>query len=49
MSDIVEHCLAKMDYIGKPAYEDYVNTDKLTRVRAMEMVGSPRSTVHGPR
>jgi 1-deoxy-D-xylulose-5-phosphate reductoisomerase len=46
MSDIVEHCLAKMDYIGKPGYEDYVDTDRLTRVRAMEMVGSPRSTVH---
>lgn len=39
MSDIVEHCLAKMDYIGTPAYEDYVNTDKLTRIRAMERVG----------
>jgi 1-deoxy-D-xylulose-5-phosphate reductoisomerase len=38
MSDIVEHCLAKMDYIGKPAYEDYVNTDKLTRVRALELI-----------
>jgi 1-deoxy-D-xylulose-5-phosphate reductoisomerase len=38
MSDIVEHCLSKMDYIGTPAYEDYVNTDKLTRVRALELI-----------
>jgi 1-deoxy-D-xylulose-5-phosphate reductoisomerase len=38
MSDIVEHCLAKMHYIKTPAYEDYVNTDMETRVRALEMV-----------
>lgn len=39
MSDIVEHCLAKIDYIRTPAYEDYVNTDKLTRIRAQELIG----------
>ncbi|MEO5979972.1 MAG: 1-deoxy-D-xylulose-5-phosphate reductoisomerase [Chryseolinea sp.] len=38
MSDIVEKCLEKMDYIKSPDYEDYVNTDKETRIRAFEFV-----------
>lgn len=38
MSDIVEDCLAKVAYIGSPSYEDYVNTDKETRIRAMELI-----------
>ena len=38
MSDIVEKCLEKMDYIKSPRYEDYVNTDKETRIRASELV-----------
>jgi len=38
MSDIVEECLAKIAYIGSPSYEDYVNTDKETRIRAMELI-----------
>jgi 1-deoxy-D-xylulose-5-phosphate reductoisomerase len=38
MSDVVEHCLMKMDYIGSPAYDDYVNTDQLTRIRALELM-----------
>jgi 1-deoxy-D-xylulose-5-phosphate reductoisomerase len=38
MSDIVERCLAKMDYIKNPSYEDYVNTDKITRLKALELV-----------
>jgi 1-deoxy-D-xylulose-5-phosphate reductoisomerase len=38
MSDIVEQCLAKMDYIGNPSYEDYVTTDKETRLRAQEFL-----------
>lgn len=40
MSDIVERCLSKMDYVLNPSYEDYVNTDKETRVRALEMIKS---------
>lgn len=39
MSDIVEHCLSKMDYITDPAYEDYVQTDRETRLRALEFIG----------
>jgi 1-deoxy-D-xylulose-5-phosphate reductoisomerase len=40
MSDIVERCLTKMDYVLNPSYEDYVNTDKETRARALEMIKS---------
>lgn len=38
MSDIVEECLEKIDYIKKPTYEDYVETDKKTRQWASELV-----------
>lgn len=38
MSDIVERCLLKMDYIKSPTYDDYVDTDKETRIRALELV-----------
>lgn len=38
MSDIVEQCLAKMAYIKNPSYEDYVNTDNETRIKAFEVV-----------
>jgi 1-deoxy-D-xylulose-5-phosphate reductoisomerase len=38
MSDVVEQCLAKMDYIASPAYEDYVMTDKETRIKAFELI-----------
>jgi 1-deoxy-D-xylulose-5-phosphate reductoisomerase len=36
MSAIVEHCLEKMDYITSPSYDDYVYTDRETRIRALE-------------
>lgn len=39
MSEIVEECLKKVDYVKSPAYEDYVNTDKETRIRALELIG----------
>ena len=38
MSEVVERCLGKMDYIANPKYEDYVHTDTETRVRALEFV-----------
>jgi len=38
MSDVVERCLSKMDYIANPAFEDYVNTDKKTRIKAKELI-----------
>ena len=36
MSLLVEQCLEKMDYIKTPTYDDYVYTDRETRVRARE-------------
>jgi 1-deoxy-D-xylulose-5-phosphate reductoisomerase len=38
MSDMVEQCLAKMDYIAKPSLEDYLITDNETRIKAMEFL-----------
>lgn len=38
MPEIVEHCLAKIKYIPNPALEDYVNTDKETRIKAYELI-----------
>ncbi|MBL7856712.1 MAG: 1-deoxy-D-xylulose-5-phosphate reductoisomerase [Cyclobacteriaceae bacterium] len=38
MSAVVERCLSKIDYIANPSYEDYVQTDKETRIRAKELV-----------
>ncbi len=38
MSTVVERCLEKMDYVHNPAYEDYVATDRETRIRALELI-----------
>ncbi|MBN8695121.1 MAG: 1-deoxy-D-xylulose-5-phosphate reductoisomerase [Bacteroidetes bacterium] len=38
MSNIVEKCLEKINFIDKPSYEDYVATDKETRVVANEWI-----------
>ncbi|MCG8385040.1 MAG: 1-deoxy-D-xylulose-5-phosphate reductoisomerase [Cytophagales bacterium] len=38
MSDVVEHCMAKIAFIKEPSYEDYVNTDKETRIKALEFI-----------
>ncbi len=38
MSDVVEHCLAKMNYITNPTLEDYVSTDRETRIKAKELI-----------
>jgi 1-deoxy-D-xylulose-5-phosphate reductoisomerase len=39
MSEIVEACMSKLPFIASPTYEDYVYTDKETRVRALELIG----------
>ncbi len=36
MSDLVEHCLVKGDFVKQPVLDDYIETDKLTRIRAQE-------------
>lgn len=38
MSAIVEQCLNKMAYIKNPSYDDYVETDRETRLRALEIL-----------
>lgn len=38
MSDIVEQCLTKSDYIREPRLEDYVESDRITRIRARELI-----------
>lgn len=38
MADVVERCLEKMDYIPAPSLEDYVSTDRETRIKAKELI-----------
>lgn len=38
MSDLIESCMAKVAYIAHPSYDDYVNTDSETRIRASALV-----------
>ena len=38
MSEVVERCLVKMDYIGNPSFEDYVHTNTETRAKALEFI-----------
>jgi 1-deoxy-D-xylulose-5-phosphate reductoisomerase len=38
ISEVVEQCLAKLDYVREPALEDYVETDKMARIRAKELI-----------
>lgn len=38
MSRLVEHCLEKIDYISNPVLEDYVHTDQVTRIKALELI-----------
>lgn len=38
MSDVIENCIEKISFLQKPSYEDYVATDKETRIRATEFI-----------
>ncbi len=38
MTDLVEECLGKMNFIPKPSFDDYLQTDKETRIRAKELI-----------
>jgi 1-deoxy-D-xylulose-5-phosphate reductoisomerase len=40
MSDMIELCMNKIQYIQHPTYEDYINTDKDTRTLAAEFISS---------
>lgn len=37
MSEVVEQCMQTMAWMAKPGYDDYVQTDVETRIRAREM------------
>lgn len=39
MSDVVEHCLNTIPFKAKPTLEDYIATDKETRIKAKERIG----------
>ena len=38
ISDVIEECIAEATYIESPGYDDYVMTDKETRINATEKV-----------
>ncbi|GAA5035025.1 1-deoxy-D-xylulose 5-phosphate reductoisomerase [Marivirga lumbricoides] len=38
MSDIIADCLDKLPFIQKPSLEDYILTDKETRIKALEFI-----------
>ena len=38
MSDLIASCMAKVNYISSPSYEDYIETDKETRILANELL-----------
>jgi len=38
MSNVISQCLEKLDYIKNPTLQDYINTDKETRIKALEFI-----------
>ncbi len=40
MSDLIETCMQKITFIANPNYDEYVNTDKETRIFAASLVAS---------
>lgn len=38
MSDVVERCMAKIQFVAKPNLDDYIQTDKETRRLALEII-----------
>jgi 1-deoxy-D-xylulose-5-phosphate reductoisomerase len=38
MSDIIENVLSKSEFIAKPTYDDYVNTDAVVRILTKELI-----------
>ncbi|RKR83974.1 1-deoxy-D-xylulose 5-phosphate reductoisomerase [Mucilaginibacter gracilis] len=38
MSDMIETCMQKMSFIQKPVLDDYLNTDKETRILAQNLI-----------
>lgn len=40
MPDVVEACMTKVSFIPDPEYNDFVDTDKETRIKALEIINS---------
>ena len=38
MSDIISECLDTLPYVASPTLEDYIDTDKETRIKALELI-----------
>lgn len=38
MSEIIEKCMSEIEFISKPSLEDYIETDRITRVLANQFV-----------
>ena len=38
MSDVIEECMLKVGYCVKPTLDDYLNTDKETRIFAQNLI-----------
>ncbi|MBS1533280.1 MAG: 1-deoxy-D-xylulose-5-phosphate reductoisomerase [Bacteroidetes bacterium] len=38
MSDVIESCMRKIEFIEKPSLEDYLNTDRETRIFAQHLI-----------
>ena len=38
ISDVIENCLKKVNYIRNPEIEDFIQTDKETRAKALELI-----------
>jgi len=39
MSDVIEKCTRNVTFVKKPSFEDYVDTDTETRIKAKEIIG----------
>ncbi|HCX24649.1 MAG TPA: 1-deoxy-D-xylulose-5-phosphate reductoisomerase, partial [Cytophagales bacterium] len=38
ISDVIADCLAKVSFVKEPGLEDFINTDKETRIKAIELI-----------
>jgi len=38
MSEVIANCLDKMSFVKKPSLQDYIETDKETRIKALEFI-----------
>ncbi len=43
MSDIIEQCMSEIGFISDPSLDDYLETDRITRILAQELVTNSKS------